>query len=69
MIGLVKHAIAARQAHWDAVLELEKQFGAEISDAQSDALTRCIDTLAAAGDPNKVTQPEVDWLTKLVKGA
>ena len=68
MIELVKSAIAAKQAYWDAQLELEKQFGDELSDAQVDELHSCIDTLAAASDDaNQVTQREVDWLTKLVK--
>ena len=68
MIEFVKRAVAAKQAYWDAQLELEKQFGEELSDAQVDRLHECIDILAAAGDDvNQVTQHEVDWLTKRVK--
>ena len=68
MLDFVKRAVAAKQAYWDAQLELEKQFGDELSDAQVDKLHDCIDTLAAAGDDaNQVMQHEVDWLTKLVK--
>ena len=68
MIEFIKRAVAAKQAYWDAQLELEKQFGCELSDAQVDKLHDCIDTLAAAGDDaNQVTQHEVDWLTKLTK--
>ena len=70
MIESIKRAVAARQAYWDAQLELEKQFGDELSDAQVDKLHDCIDILAAAGDDaNQVTQHEVDWLTKLTKEA
>ena len=68
MIEFVKRAVAAKQAYWDAQLELEKQFGEELSDAQVDRLHECIDILAAAGDDvNQVTQHEVYWLTKRVK--
>ena len=68
MIDFIKRAVAAKQAYWDAQLELEKQFGDELSDAQVDKLHDCIDILAAAGDDaSQVMQHEVDWLTKLVK--
>ena len=68
MLDFVKRAVAAKQAYWDAQLELEKQFGDELSDAQVDKLHDCIDILAAAGDDaSQVTQHEVDWLTKLTK--
>ena len=68
MLDFIKRAVAAKQAYWDAQLELEKQFGDELSDAQVDKLNDCIDTLAAAGDDaSQVMQHEVDWLTKLVK--
>lgn len=68
MIEFIKRAVAAKQAYWDAQLELEKQFGDELSDAQVDKLHDCIDILAAAGDDaSQVMQHEVDWLTKLVK--
>lgn len=69
MIDHIKRAVEAKQAYWDAQLELEKQFGDEISDAQVDKLHDCIETLAAAGDDaNQITQHEADWLTNLVKG-
>lgn len=67
MIEFIKRAVAAKQAYWDAQLELEKQFGGDLSDAQVDKLHYCIDTLAVGDDANQVTQYEVDWLTKLVK--
>ena len=68
MIDFIKRAVAAKQAYWDAQLELEKQFGDELSDAKVGALHDCINILAAAGDDaNQITQHEVDWLTKLVK--
>ena len=70
MIEFIKRAVAAKQAYWDAQLELEKQFGGDLSDAQVDKLHDCVETLAAAGDDtNQVTQHEVDWLTKLTKEA
>ena len=67
MLDFIKRAVAAKQAYWDAQLELEKQFGDELSDAQVDKLHDCIDILAAGDDANQVTQHEVDWLTKLTK--
>ena len=63
MIDFIKRAVAAKQAYWDAQLELEKQFGDELSDAKVGALHDCIDILAAAGDDaNQKKKKEEDYV-------
>lgn len=45
---LVRAAVAAKQAHWDALIALERSYPQELTDNQNDVMCERIDLLAAA---------------------
>lgn len=49
-LELVRAAVQAKMAHWDALCALERSFANELSDRQNDAMCEHIDLLAASAN-------------------
>jgi hypothetical protein len=65
-LELLRAAVAAKIAYWDALGELETNlFGDHDHDAGMDAVEDDISDLAAGGEPHQIEQYHVDEMAKI----